>query len=88
MTFLSALAFFLSVLCFDPMAGVTASLILWALQVFKTIGGFDGWPFVAGIPGLFAAGSRPGLFALAALIGMAALWAAGRREFHDSRTSR
>jgi hypothetical protein len=80
MAFLSALAFLLSVVCFDHLAGVTGSILLWAVQVFKAIGGFDGWPLMAGLPDLFASGSQPWLFALAAALVLAAVWAAGRDE--------
>jgi hypothetical protein len=75
MAFLSALAFLVSVLCLDPMAGILIGLALWITQ---SLARFWTLPWI--LPDLLTTEARPWLILLALLMGGAALWFAGRDE--------
>lgn len=78
MTFLSALAFFLSVVSIAPMVGMIISLFLWVVHLLLRMGVSSEqlWALLA-LPGLSAASSRPALFAAAGVLCAAAVWIAG-----------
>jgi hypothetical protein len=75
MAFLSALAFLVSVLFIDPMAGTLISLALWIAQSLARF-----WSIPWSMPDLLAADARPWLMLFALLMGVGALWFAGRDE--------
>ena len=78
MSFLSSLAFLLTVLTADPNVGFLVSLGLWAVQ--STAGTVDRSGLSWLIPDLTAAAARPWLWALALLLGGLALWTGGGEE--------
>ncbi len=83
MTFLSTLAFLLSVMFSDPLAGVMVAMLLWGFQSMHWFAQYTG-DFLGGfgsyIPNLLTAEARPWLLLLAALLGIVALWLVGREE--------
>ncbi len=78
MTFLSALAFLLTVFTVNSYTSTTVSLLLWAFQSMRQIHGFD--KAVWFIPDFMAASVRPWLWALALLLAALALWLGGRED--------
>ena len=78
MSFLSSLAFLLTVLTADPNVGFLVSLGLWAVQ--STAGTADRIGLSWLIPDLMTATARPWLWALALLLGGLALWTGGGEE--------
>ncbi len=82
MAFLSALAFLLTVLFIDSMAGSVISMLLWMIEGVMRVAP----QFRPPLPDMLAADSLPWLLALALLMGLAALWFAGRDERLFQRT--
>lgn len=81
MTFLSALAFFLSVVSVNAVIGGVVSLVLWTLHVFmQTVDGDTLIVQVLSLEGLAVASSRPFLFICAVLLILLALWISGFDE--------
>ena len=76
MTALSALAFFLTVLSGDPLAGTAMSITIWGAQAFRLFG--QRTDFIIQFPNLLAAETRPLLWLTACALGVLALWVAGR----------
>jgi hypothetical protein len=76
MAFLSMLAFLISVLSRDSVAGVTLSLATWCVLVFRR---FSGGIFER-LPDLTSVQARPWLLMLALAFGLLALWLAGRES--------
>lgn len=84
MTFLSALAFFLSVLCFDSLASVLICLLLWigaSVRHFMELGALA-------IPDLFHADFYPLMLIAAPVLVVLALWLAERDERWTTGASR
>jgi hypothetical protein len=77
MTFLSMLAFLLSVLSKDSLVGIVVSMTLWTLLSVGRAASAD-VPWLARLPDLASAAARPWLFTLALACVVAALWLAGR----------
>lgn len=81
MTFLSAFAFFLSVVTTDAFFGIVVGLFVWGghvlMQLFPHL---DNFSFALSLPGLIAAENRPVLFAVALLLVTVATWLAGLNE--------
>jgi hypothetical protein len=74
MAFLSALAFLLSVLVFDPLFSALMSLLLWGVLVWRRFSDMGMYPFMEFVPNLFAPEFRP-LLLLASVAGVVlALW--------------
>jgi hypothetical protein len=81
MAFLSALAFLLSVMIRDALAGSVFALLVWGLHVFLgSIPDPNRLLFVLSLPGLSAPESRPLLFVAAGLCIALALYLVGRSE--------
>ncbi len=78
MTFLSALAFLLSVLFFDSLASVFISLTLWIGTALRHFIDFGNVAFY--IPDLLRVDLRPALWLVAPALVIAALWIAEREE--------
>ena len=78
MTFLSALAFLLTVLTTNALTAAILCFLLWTFQSFRQLGGFG--VVVWYVPDLMAASARPWLWAVAAVLTILALWMAGREE--------
>jgi hypothetical protein len=79
MTFLSMLAFLLSVLSRDSLFGIVVSMTLWAILSVGRMAS-AALPWLVRLPDLTAAAARPWLFTLALACVLAALWFAGRPE--------
>ncbi|MBZ0277545.1 MAG: hypothetical protein K8I60_15470 [Anaerolineae bacterium] len=81
MTFLSAFAFFLSVVTSDAFFGIVVGLFVWGghvlMQFFPHL---DTFSFALSLPGLIAAENRPVLFVVALLLVAVATWLAGFNE--------
>lgn len=77
MTFLSGLAFALSMWLFDPLASVFVSLSLWGLFVARSTVASPLWD-VTGLPNFLAVEMYPFILALAAVTVAAGWWLAGR----------
>lgn len=74
MAFLSALAFLLSVLFFDPLFSALMSLLIWGVLVWRRFTFLEMYPFMEHIPNLLAPEFRP-LLLLISVVGVAlALW--------------
>ncbi|MDX1992790.1 MAG: hypothetical protein SF029_10380 [bacterium] len=81
MTFLSALAFFLSVASIEPLIGASFSLGLWVVHLSLTTQAGDNLLLsLLSLPGLRVAESRPALFLVSALLVIVALWMVGQSE--------
>ena len=81
MTFLSALAFLLSVITLDTLHGVAVSLLLWGYQTMRALLPPDSrLPLLTLLPNLLAADARLPLFVLAIALSAVALWLAGKEE--------
>lgn len=78
MTFLSALAFLLTVFTTNSLTAAILCFLLWTFQSFRQLGGFG--IVVWYVPDLMAASARPWLWALAAALAALALWVGGREE--------
>jgi hypothetical protein len=76
MTALSALAFLLTVITGDPLAGMAMSMTIWAMQALRLFGSKTG--FIIQIPNLLAAETRPWLWVAALALGVLAVWLADR----------
>ena len=76
MAFLSMLAFLISVLSRDSMAGMTLSLAAWSVLVFRRFSG----DLFERLPDLTSVQARPWLLMLALTFGLLALWLAGREN--------
>lgn len=77
MTFLSGLAFALSMWLFDPLVSVLISLALWGLFVARSTVASPLWD-VTGLPNFLAVEMYPFILALAAVMVAAGWWVAGR----------
>lgn len=84
MTALSALAFLLSVIIFDPLASIMISLTIWATQVVRRVDLHV--PELRHIPDLLRADLYPLMFGAALVAVLLALWLADR-EHHWSNPS-
>lgn len=80
MTFLSAMAFLLSVLFKDPLIGVMASTAVWSFHAVTRLADLNELSIFAAVPNLAGEAARPWLWLLGVLMGVAALWLAGREE--------
>ena len=81
MTFLSALAFFLSVVSKEVILGELVSLGLWGLHVsLYSLDSHDEWLALLALPGLGDAAMRPALWLGAFAVGGLGLWLAGRED--------
>jgi len=81
MTFLSALAFFASVLFVDAIAGGLLGLGLWMVHVILRYAPIENIVVnIASMPGLSANENRPLLFLAAIMLTAVALWLAGLHE--------
>ena len=78
MSFLSMLAFLLTVFTTNSFTSAMVSLLLWAFQSMRQASGFHAPVWYA--PDLTAASARPWLWALALLLAVLALWLGGREE--------
>ena len=78
MTFLSALALFLSVLVQDASVGALLSLGVWIYSWIRQMDGLN--ELLTSLPNPAAAEARPWLWMLALLLGGIALWLSGREE--------
>lgn len=78
MTFLSALAFVLTVFTTNSLTAAILCFLLWTFQSMRQLGGFGA--VVWYVPDLMAASARPWLWALAAVLAALALWVGGREE--------
>jgi hypothetical protein len=76
MTVLSAVAFLLTVISGDPLAGSAMGLTIWAAQAFRLFG--SPADFMIRFPNLLAAETRPSLWLAAVGMGALAFWLAGR----------
>ncbi len=81
MAFLSALAFLLTMLTRDALAGALVSGLLWSVHlIFRAVPDADPLLFLLSFPGLSAPESRPLLVMLAAVLVACALWLGGSTE--------
>lgn len=79
MAFLSALAFFLSVICRDALAGSAFSFGIWGVHVFlQAVPSPNQITYLLSLPGLSVPEFRPLLFGVAALLIVVGLWFSGR----------
>ncbi len=74
MTFLTTLAFLLSMIFSEPLIGAAICLALWGAQVLRQFLPLERWPT------LLSAEAQPWLWCVAAGCALAALWLAGREE--------
>lgn len=79
MAFLSAFAFFFSLISFEPLLGVMLSLILWGMQTTRQFD--DLFRLPAAIPNLLLAQWQPWLWLGAVVLGGTAVWLAGHKEW-------
>jgi hypothetical protein len=79
MTFLTALAFLITVLSGSAEIGMIASLSVWAVQVVR-LKSDDLGPFAIYWPDLLATASHPVLWGLTLLLAAVALWLGGQEE--------
>ncbi len=81
MTFLSGLAFTLSIFSGDAIAGSLAGLLIWGMHVlFRSVASSEWLPYLLSLPGLSALETRPLLFVLAPLLVVLSLWWVGHNE--------
>jgi len=81
MTFLSGLAFTLSIFTGDAVAGSLVGLMVWGTHVLMRTAAQSGWlPYLLSLPGLSALETRPLLLVLAPLLVVLALWWVGHNE--------
>ena len=78
MSFFSALAFLLTVFTVNSTTSAMISLLGWAFQGLRQLGGLKAVAWF--MPDLMAASARPWLWALALLLAALALWLGGREE--------
>ncbi|MBF8282547.1 MAG: hypothetical protein HW378_1462 [Anaerolineales bacterium] len=78
LSFLSALAFLLTVFTVNSTTSAMISLLGWAFQSLRQLGGLKAVAWF--MPDLMAASARPWLWALALLLAALALWLGGREE--------
>ena len=78
LSFLSALAFLLTVFTVNSTTSAMISLLGWAFQSLRQWGGLKAVAWF--MPDLMAASARPWLWALALLLAALALWLGGREE--------
>jgi hypothetical protein len=79
MTFLTGLAFLMSVLFFDTTVSILICLLAWCLLVYRHIGDLVVAPFTAALPDLLQADVRPLLILLAAAMVVFGLWFSEKR---------
>ncbi len=79
MAFLSAFAFFFSLISFEPLLGIMLSLILWGIQTMRQFDALFGLPPT--IPNLLSAQWQPWLWLGAVVLGGTAVLLAGRVEW-------
>ena len=79
MAFLSAFAFFFSLISFEPLLGIMLSLILWGIQTMRQFDALFRLP--ATIPNLLLAQWQPWLWLVAVVLGGTAVLLAGREEW-------
>lgn len=81
MAFLSALAFFLSIICRDALVGSVFSFGIWGAHVLlQSIPEPNAITYLLSLPGLSAPEFRPALFGIAVLLIAAALWFSERQR--------
>lgn len=80
MTFLSALAFTLSVMLFNTTISSVVSIVLWFVLVWRHFGEVAATPYVLVLPDLLATEQYPLLFAGAAALVALALWLSEREN--------
>ncbi|KAA3663818.1 MAG: hypothetical protein DWQ04_08840 [Chloroflexi bacterium] len=79
MAFLSAFAFFFSLISFEPLLGIMLSLILWGIQSMRQFDAFFRLP--TAIPNLLLAQWQPWLWLSAIVLGGTAVLLVGREEW-------
>lgn len=87
MTFLSALAFTLSVLFFDTTISIIISLGTWFVLVWRHISDVTLTPYAAYLPDLLAVDLRPVLFISALVLVALALWLSERESLLNNPNS-
>lgn len=80
MTFLSALAFLLSVFLFDTTLSIIVSLVVWFGIVFRHFADPNLMPYASYLPDLLSVDFRPALFISAVLLVAIALWFSERES--------
>jgi Mg2+/citrate symporter len=81
MTFLTTLAFLLSMIFSEPLIGAAICLTLWGAQVLRMVGPFDV------LPNLLALEAQPWLWLSALLCVGVAVWLAGSEERRLTRNA-
>ncbi|MEQ8674276.1 MAG: hypothetical protein RLP44_11075 [Aggregatilineales bacterium] len=88
MTFLSALAFFISVLSAQAIAGGLISLVLWALHILMQVADKQSIAIqILSLQGLSALVTRPFLFIVAGLLVAVTLWYLQQQEHHHGASN-
>lgn len=80
MAFLSALAFLLSVIFFDPLTSTMFSGLIWLVMSMRHVVQLDLHPLLQLLPNLLTADARPLIWILTAGLMVAALWLVGEDE--------
>lgn len=80
MAFLSALAFLLSVIFFDPLTSTMFSGLIWLTMSMRHVVQLDLHPLLQLLPNLLTADARPLIWILTAGLMVAALWLVGEDE--------
>lgn len=83
MALLSSLAFFLSVLFFDPLVSTTFSVVLWGIMTTRRYFTLDAAPLqraLETLPNLLAEDIRPLIWLAVVVMTAAALWLTGKEE--------
>ena len=87
MTFLSALAFLLSVFLFDTTLSIIVSLVVWFLLVWRHFADLSLTPYATYLPDLLAVDFRPLLFLSAVVLVGVALWLSERESLLNNPNS-
>ena len=88
MTFLSALAFFISVLSAQAIAGGLLSLVLWSLHILMQVADKQSIAIqILSLQGLSALVTRPFLFIVAGLLVVVTLWYLQQQEHHHGASN-
>jgi hypothetical protein len=80
MTFLSALAFTLSVFLFDTTLSIIVSMVVWLGLVWRHFADLSPIPYASYVPDLLAVDFRPVLFVSAFGLVVLALWLSERES--------